>query len=433
MRVRRNEGGRRDDDQTFYRSVLSELSEAPHYLRVDETGRVAIRAGQRWQTYGQKQQGEFWRYLLRADADLRAQNWSTVRQQQFWQYVWVYGTEVAFDNRYFECANAVLDTQTGELDYSEGRHLRFPTLRNTDLAYLSEYQPSKAWQKWHDSQTPQQRVVRQWSVASAFSGEHGLLLTFGNSRTGKSTVAEALSQTIGDGAKAISLSRDWGRFYTQQFEHTTYLYDPDAKGSKLQNNQNYETLHLMASGDYIQIEEKGGGIRTTQNYGFVELVSNAPTPLAFEQSLIDRVRFCLYTYIDPRGDGGSFKRRLLADRQAWLNYAVENTIALAKGDIERPPLDEYQALGWFHWLKHNNSYAKLSLEHGRAVSFSEYQHQFDGNGRFRMSNETIEETKEAVGEIERQLGYSFWATDWEDYESKLKEDYYGKTDIVIPF
>ena len=87
MRVRRNEGGRRDDDQTFYRSVLSELSESPHYLRVDETGRLAIRAGQRWQTYGQKQQGEFWRYLLRADADLRTQNWSTVRQQQFWQYV----------------------------------------------------------------------------------------------------------------------------------------------------------------------------------------------------------------------------------------------------------------------------------------------------------------------------------------------------------
>ena len=131
--------------------------------------------------------------------------------------------------------------------------------------------------------------------------------------------------------RSVSQSRYKGRFYTQQFEHTTYLYDPDAKGSKGQNNQNYETLHLMASGDYIQIEEKGGGIRTTQNYGFVELVSNAPTPLAFEQSLIDRVRFCLYTHIDPRGDGGSFKRKLLADRQAWLNYAVENTIAVSKG------------------------------------------------------------------------------------------------------
>ena len=66
MRVRRNEGGRRDDDQTFYRSVLSELSEAPHYLRVDETGRLAIRVGQRWRQ-NQSQTGRKLRLQLQLE------------------------------------------------------------------------------------------------------------------------------------------------------------------------------------------------------------------------------------------------------------------------------------------------------------------------------------------------------------------------------
>ena len=93
-------------------------------------------------------------------------------------------------------------------------------------------------------------------------------------------------------------------------------------------------------------------------------MSNAPTTLYFEQSLVDRVRFCLYTYIDPRSDGGKMKRLILADRQAWLNYAISCAIKLAKGETERPPIDDYQAYGWVLWLQEANTYGKMCVDLG---------------------------------------------------------------------
>ena len=242
---------------------------------------------------------------LQAYPELADSNWSTKRQLDLWNYFQVYAPTIDFDNRrYFEMANCILDGYTGDLNSNDERFLEHPTTRASHLKYEPQIKPSVAWQQWHDTMDDNQKRVRDWSVGSAITGQHGLLFTFGQSRTGKSTLAEGLAEVLGSGAGVFSLSRNWGRFYTQHMDNTTYLYDADAKGAKNQNNENYGTLHLMASGDPIQVEVKGADIYQTTNYGFIEVISNSPTTLSFEQSLVDRVRFCLYTYIEPRSDGG---------------------------------------------------------------------------------------------------------------------------------
>jgi hypothetical protein len=251
-----------------------------------------------------------------------------------------------------------------------------------------------------------------------------LLFTFGQSRTGKSTLAEGLSEVLGKGAGVFSLSRNWGRFYTQHMDNTTYLFDADAKGAKNQNNENYGTLHLMASGDPIQVEVKGSEIYSTTNYGFIEVISNAPSTMAFEQSLVDRVRFCLYTYIAPRADGGHMKRMILADKQAWLNYAVKCAIKLAKGETTRPPIDQYQMYGWVLWLQEANTYGKMCVEEGRILTYSEYKYSYDGASRFMLTKETVEEMMAGFKELNRQYGSSFLAVNWAEYGEQLRKDYY---------
>lgn len=411
--------------QWFYKRVVEHFSEAPLYLRRSEHG-LAIRVGGQWRQYRRGEQVAFWRDAMRECQQLRDSNWSTKRQQALWDYFMVYASEIEFDNRrYFEMRNAVLDGYTGELDESETRFLLHPTTRSSQLSYNPEYTPTPAWQKWYGTMDEHQQAVRDWSVGSALIGEHGLLFTFGQSRTGKSTLAEGLAEVLGDGAGVFSLSRNWGRFYTQHMDNTTYLYDADAKGAKNQNNDNYGTLHLMASGDPIQVEVKGGEVYQTTNYGFIEVVSNAPSTMSFEQSLVDRVRFCLYTYISPRSDGGHMKRLILADKQAWLNYAVSCAIKLAKGEVERPAIDKYQMYGWVLWLREANTYGKMCIEEGRVLTYQEYKYAYEGANRYMLTRETVDAMQEGFRELSRQFGEDFLRVDWDEYGEQLREQYYG--------
>lgn len=416
----------RNDDtlQWFYNMVLESFSGAPLYLRRSNTN-LYIRHNNQWRAYGKRDSLIFWRDAMSQHEELRLSNWSTKRMQQVWDYVQAYASEATFDNRrYFETSNMVLDAVTGELHQGDTRFLDYPTTRCSVYPYDQDYTPSPAWQQWYDTLDPHQQQVRDWSVASAVTGEYGLLFTFGQSRTGKSTLAEGLSSVLDTGARIFSLSNDFGRFTTRFMENTTYLYDPDAKGSKNHNNNNYETLHLMASGDPIKVEIKGGDVYQTTNYGFVEVVSNAPVGINFEQSLVDRVRFCLYTYIRPRADGGTLKRMILADKQAWLNYAIECAMKLAKGDIQRPPIDRYQAYGWVQWLKGTSSYGRLCVKEMRLVSYSEYEN-LEGN-RYRSSKETVEDIQAGIKEISRQLGEELLMVDWEQYGKELEQSYYNE-------
>lgn len=400
---------------------------SPLFLRTNGEA-LAFRRGHRWVQFHRGQRIEFWREVFNAYPEVRKSNWSTKRQQMLWDYFLVYAPSGEFDDRrYFETSNCVLDGQTGELDYSEDRFLRCPTVRGSDLPYKPEYVPTPAWQTWHDGMDEHQRRVRQWSFGAAVCGEYGLLMTFGETRTGKSTAAEGLSQALGSGTSIFNLSQRWGQFYTQAFDNTTYLYDADAKGSKNQNNDNYETIHLMASGDPLVMEIKGGASYRSSNYGFMEIISNAPAPLTFERSLIDRVRFCLYTYVDSRADGGHMKRLILADKQAWLNYAVDSAIKLRKEG--RPPLDRYQVLGWVRWLEQANSYGRMCVERGRILRYNEYRADFEqSNGtRYTLTAETVEEMAAAMRELNRQLGEDFLMVDWNKYEQELKNKYYDKT------
>lgn len=419
-----------DTLQWFYRSVADNFSclngrKSPLYLRRSEHG-LAIRIGNQWKLYRRGEQIEFWRDAMREFEELAESNWSTKRQLELWNYFLVYAPEIVFDNRrYFEMHNCVLDCFTGDLNSDDERFLDCPTTRASQLDYKPDYKPSVAWNKWYDTMDEHQQKVRDWSVGSAIGGNHGLLFTFGQSRTGKSTLAEGLAEVLGSGAGVFSLSRNWGRFYTQHMDNTTYLYDADAKGSKNQNNDNYGTLHLMASGDPIQVEVKGSEIYQTTNYGFIEVISNSPTTLSFEQSLVDRVRFCLYTYIDPRADGGQMKRLILADKQAWLNYAVGCAIKLAKGEVTRPPLDHYQMYGWVLWLQEANTYGKMCVEEGRVLTYSEYKFAYEGAARFMLTKETIEEMRSGFNELSRQFGENFLSINWKEYGQQLKDKYYG--------
>lgn len=414
--------------QWFYRAIADNFTcvngrKSPLYLRRSEHG-LSIRIGNAWKTYHRGQQIEFWRDAMAAYADLAESNWSTKRTMAIWDYFQIYAPEIEFDNRrYFEMGNCILDGYTGELNYDEDRFLTHPTTRSSRLDYKPDYQPSAAWIKWYQTMDEHQQKVRDWSVGSAIVGNHGLLFTFGQSRTGKSTLAEGLAEVLGSGAGVFSLSRNWGRFYTQHMDNTTYLYDADAKGAKNQNNENYGTLHLMASGDPIQIERKGAEIYQTTNYGFIEVISNSPTTLSFEQSLVDRVRFCLYTYIKPRADGGQMKRMILADKQAWLNYAVGCAIKLAKGEVERPAVDEYQMYGWVLWLQEANTYGKMCVEQGRALTYAEYKLAYEGASRFMLTKETITEMRSGFDELTRQFGRDFLSVDWGSYGEKLKAEY----------
>lgn len=417
--------------QWYYRSVLDNFTcqngrKSPLYLRRNEHG-LAIRVRGAWKLYRRKERDEFWRDAMQSFSELQESNWSTRRQQSLWDYFQVYAPELEFDNRrYFELSNCILDGRTGDLAYGDERFLLHPTTRYSPLPYTPDYKPSVAWQQWYDGMDAHQQKVRDWSVGSAIIGHHGLLFTFGQSRTGKSTLAEGLAEVLGTGAQVFSLSRNWGRFYTQHLDNTTYLYDADAKGAKNQNNDNYGTLHLMASGDPIQVEVKGSEIYQTVNYGFIEVISNAPTTLSFEQSLVDRVRFCLYTYIAPRADGGVMKGLILADKQAWLNYAVTCAIKLAKGETKRPPIDQYQMYGWVLWLQEANTYGKMCVEEGRVLSYQEYKYAFEGTQRYMLTKETVEEMQTGLKELARQYGGSFLGIDWAEYGEQLKKDYYNE-------
>lgn len=414
--------------QWFYRAIADNFTcsngrQSPLYLRRSEHG-LAIRIGSGWRVYRRGESIPFWRDAMAAFPELADSNWSTKRTQAIWDYFQIYAPEIEFDNRrYFEMGNCILDSITGDLNYDEDRFLQHPTTRASKLDWLPDYEPSAAWKKWYETMDDNQQKVRDWSVGSAITGQHGLLFTFGQSRTGKSTLAEGLAEVLGSGAGVFSLSRNWGRFYTQHMDNTTYLYDADAKGAKNQNNENYGTLHLMASGDPIQVEVKGSEIYQTTNYGFIEVISNAPSTMSFEQSLVDRVRFCLYTYIQPRADGGQMKRLILADKQAWLNYAVGCAIKLAKGEVQRPAIDEYQMYGWVLWLKEANTYGKMCVEKGRALTYSEYKLSYEGANRFMLTRETIEEMRTGFHELQRQFGSNFLSKDWDKYGDQLKAKY----------
>ena len=418
-----------DTLQWFYRAVADNFTclngrQSPLYLRRSEHG-LAIRIGNQWKTYRRNEQTEFWRDSMQAFDELSQSNWSTKRQQALWDYFQVYAPEIDFDNRrFFEMGNCVLDAFDGTLDYSDERFLEKPTTRSSKLDYLPDHKPSVAWRQWYDTMDEFQQKVRDWSVGSAIIGQHGLLFTFGQSRTGKSTLAEGLAEVLGAGAGVFSLSRNWGRFYTSHMDNTTYLYDADAKGAKNQNNENYGTLHLMASGDPIQVELKGADVYQTTNYGFIEVISNAPSTMQFEQSLVDRVRFCLYTYIDPRADGGTMKRLILADKQAWLNYAISCAMKLAKGETERPPIDDYQMYGWVLWLQEANTYGRMCIEEGRALTYTDYSYKYKGSSRYQLTKETVDEMRSGFAELSRQYGKDFLHVDWADYGKKLKERYY---------
>jgi len=425
-----------DTLQWFFRQVSDNFTctngrKSPLYLRRSEHG-LAIRIGNQWKVYRRGEQIEFWRDAMQAFPELADSNWSTDRTNKIWQYFQIYAPEIEFDNRrYFEMGNCILDGETGELNFDDDRFLQHPTTRSSKLNYQPEYTPSIAWQKWYDTMDAHQQKVRDWSVGSAIVGNHGLLFTFGQSRTGKSTLAEGLAEVLGSGAHVFSLSRNWGRFYTQNMDNTTYLYDADAKGAKNQNNENYGTLHLMASGDPIQVEVKGSEIYQTTNYGFIEVISNAPSTMQFEQSLVDRVRFCLYTYIEPRADGGQMKRLILADKQAWLNYAVGCAIKLAKNEVTRPPIDKYQMYGWVLWLQEANTYGKMCVEQGRVLTYSEYKFGYDGAARFTLTKETIEEMRAGFAELSRQFGENFLSIDWDAYGEQLKKSYYNGTQKTL--
>lgn len=418
-----------DKLQAWYVDVLDNFAcqngrVSPLYLRRTETG-LAIRVANLWQTYKVKDRLDFWQAALSAYPILRQHNWSTKRTRELWDYFLLYAPKIQFENRrYFEMGDCILDGNTGELDYSEERFLSCPTTRSSLLSYEPSHIPTPSWQTWYDEMDSHQKQVRDWSVGSAILGHYGLLFTFGQSRTGKSTLAEGLSEVLGNGARVFYLSQDWGKFGTEPMENTTYLYDSDAKGSKGANNNNYATLSLMASGDPIRIELKGGDIYQTTNYGFVEVISNAPATMVFEQSLVDRVRFCLYTYVSSKSDGGVMKRLILADKQAWLNYAVNCAIGLAKGDIKRPPINKYQMYGWVQWLQGANTYGKLCIEAGRIMTYEDYDARFMGLPKFRLTKETVDNMKLGFKELMRQYGGNFLIEDWEKYGEELEKNYY---------
>lgn len=419
---------KRDVLQAFYREVARGFQNRL-YMRNDKTtGFLVIRSEGRWLSFGVRDEGRFWPSVWAEWPELVGLNWSVSRLHQLWEYFWRYPRQIRFDNkRYFELPSAVLDTLTGSLHTEDDRFLRCPTYRYSELDYHPGYTPSQTWQGWYDGLESNERAVREWSVAQAVSGGYGCLLTSGNSRTGKSTLAEGISTVLGDGAQPINISADWGRFGTKRLENTTYLYDPDNKASKQANLSNYEELHKMMAGDPIQVEIKGGELYKTTEYGFLELISNDPLSLRVERSLVDRVRFCLYTFIDPRGDGGNTKRRILADKQAWLNFAITCAIRYAKGDITRPPIDTYQALGWHHYLRHNVDWYEMSYNEGRPLTYSEYSQMYTGPGFYKLSKDTVEECRLTVEMVEQYWGGGnrMLTTDWEDYEKQLKENYYN--------
>lgn len=413
----------RDTIQQFFYGVTEWFTGEPLCLRRSDEG-LAIRVNGHWRVYGRLDDLGFWRDAMSQAKPLAESNWSTKRLRELWHYFNAYAPELTFANRrFFELRGAVLNGVTGELDKSRQRHLTCPTLRHSHLDYQPDYQPTEAWRQWHTSMDTHQERVRRWSVGSAVLGEPGLLFTYGNTRSGKSTLAEGLQMVLGSGARSISLSRDWGRFYTSQFLNTTYLFDPDAKGAKNQNNTNYGTLHMLASGDEIQMEDKGGKQYRSNDYGFVEVVSNNPATTYFEASLVDRVRFCLYTYIKSRGDGGRLKRLILADEQAWLNYAIECAMDVASGRVERPSVDEYQMLGWVGWLREANSYCKMCIDNGALLSYQQYKYEYNGMNRYMLTTESVEDSIEGIQELERHYGGSFLDKDWRGYERLLAEEY----------
>lgn len=414
--------------QQFYTAVMEHLANHPDVcLRSTTADTVSMRVNSGWQEYTPARQLSFWKDLMRVYPSIGDCKWSTRRLQALWDFFRTYAPDITFDNKlYFEMPSAILDGRTGKLITTPDRHLTHPTLRNSPFDYDPTYEPSQAWQMWYTSMDEHQQAVRAWSVGSAVLGQYGLLFTFGNSRTGKSTLAEGITSVLGRGVTTFNLSQHWGRFYTQDFDNTTYLYDPDSKGSKQKNNENYETLHMMASGDPIRMELKGGASYKSANYGFLEVISNQPVPVYFEKSLIDRVRFCLYTYIEPRGDGGEMKRAILADRQAWVNYAISCAIDLAKNKATRPPIDDYQMYGWVQWLKKTSTYGQMCVDAGRALTYQEYTYAYEGKSRYMLEKSTVSEMRDGFYELERQYGTTFFDKDWDNYEQQLKEAYYDE-------
>ena len=118
------------------------------------------------------------------------------------------------------------------------------------------------------------------------------------------------------------------------------------------------------------------------------------------------------------------KRLILADRQAWLNYAITCAIKLAKGEVERPPIDDYQAYGWAIWLQEANTYGKMCIDEGRLLSYKEYSYAYTGANRFMLTKETVEEVQEGVKELNRQYNGNLLSKDWDEYGETLKGGYY---------
>lgn len=419
-----------DVNQWFASMVLDNFScqngrTSSLYMRTNG-GALAIRKGNSWVQFHRGQRVEFWQAVMETYPEVRKSNWSIKRQQMLWEYFLTYAPAGEFDDRrYFETQNCILDGKTGELDYSPTRFLDKPTVRCSPLPYNPEYAPTPAWREWHDGMDEHQRRIRQWSVGAAVTGGYGLLMTFGQSRTGKSTLAEGLTQALGSGTSTFSLAKKWNRFDTQAFDNTTYLYDPDSKGSKQQNNDNYETVHMMASGDPIMMEIKQGASYRSTNYGFIEMISNAPVPVTFEQSLVDRVRFCLYTYVGSKADDGHMKAMILADRQAWLNYAIDCAIAFRKEG--RPKVDKYQVYGWVQWLGQANAYGRACVERKHMLSYSEYRYANDQGTRYLLSRDSVETIQAGIRELNRQYGSDILMVDWDAYGEELKKQYYDKT------
>lgn len=119
------------------------------------------------------------------------------------------------------------------------------------------------------------------------------------------------------------------------------------------------------------------------------------------------------------------KRLILADKQAWLNYAVSCAIKLAKGEVERPAIDKYQMYGWVLWLREANTYGKMCIEEGRVLTYQEYKYAYEGANRYMLTRETVDAMQEGFRELSRQFGEDFLRVDWDEYGEQLRKEYYG--------
>ena len=74
---------------------------------------------------------------------------------------------------------------------------------------------------------------------------------------------------------------------------------------------------------------------------------------------------------------------------------------MAKGEVSRPLVDQYQMYGWVLWLQEANTYGKMCIEEGRVLTYQEYKYSYEGATRFMLTKETVEEMKAGFNELER--------------------------------